>query len=276
MRGMVTCLAGAALAAGWPAAAAGEESIKDNSFLLEEAYNQEPGVIQHVSGLSRQRGGAWLFTFTEEWPVGGQADQASVTFAALRPGPGRGAGLGDLALNYRRQLVGDDDAPVALAPRLSLLLPTGSAAEGRGAGGVGFQVNFPLSVVLGRAIVTHVNLGGTWLPSSRTEAGVAARSWGWAFGQSLVWLLHPSVNLMLEGLATGLETTTAASRVRTESLTISPGLRAALDLPGELQIVAGLAVPLGVGPSHGERALFLYLSFEHPFWMAGPTEPRPR
>jgi hypothetical protein len=32
-----------------------------------------------------------------------------------------------------------------------------------------------------------------------------------------------------------------------------------------LQIAPGVAVPIGVGPSRGERSLFVYLSFEHPF-----------
>jgi hypothetical protein len=32
-----------------------------------------------------------------------------------------------------------------------------------------------------------------------------------------------------------------------------------------MQIVPGIAVPLGIGPSDGERSIFLYLSIEHPF-----------
>jgi hypothetical protein len=48
------------------------EVIEDNSFLIEEAYNQEPGVVQHsfsmaYNGDSRRRG--WSFNFTQEWPV---------------------------------------------------------------------------------------------------------------------------------------------------------------------------------------------------------------
>ena len=31
-------------------------------------------------------------------------------------------------------------------------------------------------------------------------------------------------------------------------------------------------MPIGVGPSAGERGVFFYLSFEHPFRGAGPTE----
>jgi hypothetical protein len=50
-----------------------------------------------------------------------------------------------------------------------------------------------------------------------------------------------------------------------KSFLISPGIRGAFNFSSGLQIVPGIAIPIGVGPSSGERGLFLYLSFEHPF-----------
>ncbi len=73
--------------------------IQDNSFLLEEAYNQEKGVIQHISAFQRLRGGNWIYTFTEEWPVTSQRHQLSITLPVL--GLDSRRGLGDIALNYR-------------------------------------------------------------------------------------------------------------------------------------------------------------------------------
>jgi hypothetical protein len=35
--------------------AQGTPPIQDNSFLIEEAYNQEPGVVQHISVFTRTR-----------------------------------------------------------------------------------------------------------------------------------------------------------------------------------------------------------------------------
>jgi hypothetical protein len=76
--------------------------IADNSFLLEEAYNQERGVVQHISTFSRPfDGDGWAYTFTQEWPVPGQKHQVSFTVPV--EDAGRSAGLGDLALNYRYQ-----------------------------------------------------------------------------------------------------------------------------------------------------------------------------
>ena len=48
-------------------------------------------------------------------------------------------------------------------------------------------------------------------------------------------------------------------------LYVSPGVRWAYNLKNGLQIVPGLAMPVGVGPSAGEKGVFVYLSFEHPF-----------
>jgi len=107
--------------------------IQDNSFLVEEAYNQEAGVVQHIFTFARSIGDpGWTFSFTQEWPVGSQKHQLSCTIPALSVDTDSGfdAGLGDVAINYRYQLVGNGDAAVAFAPRFSLIFPTGSARLG--------------------------------------------------------------------------------------------------------------------------------------------------
>ncbi len=251
--------------------AADGKPIQDNSFLLEEAYNQEAGVIQHIGAFRRDRGGAWDFSFTEEWPVLGQTHQASVTFLAARP-EGGSPGAGDLLLNYRLQAIGSGDTRVALAPRLSALVPTGDPDRGRGVGAAGVQVNLPLSVALLDRLVTHVNLGGTFVPSARA-GGERGRLGEVAAGASLIGLVHRSFNVLVEALYTASRHALPAGSQQEETLTLNPGVRAALDVPGGLQIVPGVAVPIGVGPSRGERGVFLYLSLEHPFRLAGPTEP---
>src|SRR5574338_1467311 len=88
-------------------AAAPPAPIRDNSFLLEEAYNQEYRVVQHISALVHdQKTGLWSYSFTQEWPVPGMRHQLSYTIPiANEGGPGH-RGVGDFALNYRYQLVG--------------------------------------------------------------------------------------------------------------------------------------------------------------------------
>lgn len=226
--------------------------IQDNSFLLEEAYNQESGVVQHISTVERaDAGGAWGYAFTQEWPLWGLRHQISYTVPLVHPGDGFSAGLGDVSVDYRYQLVGDASSRLAVAPRLSLLLPTGDESAGRGGGRTGVEGALPVSAVLAPALVAHSNVALAWFPDDVSQLGLA---------QSVVWLAHPRVNLLVE---TAWEREDALGEV-TESLFVSPGVRAAFDV-GRVQVVPGLAVPIGVGASSGERMLFLYLSLEHAF-----------
>ncbi|MFL5384745.1 MAG: transporter [Longimicrobiaceae bacterium] len=243
--------------------------IQDNSFLIEEAYNQESGVVQHISAFSLAEGGrSWAYGFTQEWPIFGRRHQASFTLPLQNAGEsfGRGVGVGDVALHYRYMLAGVDGGALAVAPRLSVMVPTGSAERGRGAGGAAVQVNLPVSLVLSPALVAHTNAGATLTPAARDAAGNEARTTGVNLGQSLVWLLHPKANLLLEAAwARDEEVTGPGARAGTNSLFLSPGVRFAIDFPSGLQVVPGVAVPIGVGPSSGERGVFLYLSLEHPY-----------
>ena len=242
--------------------------IQDNSFLIEEAYNQEEGVVQHISTFTRLwPSKVWAYTFTQEWPVNPQPrHQLSYTIPVVSPGDPSGAGIGDVALNYRYQLVGNGSAKVAFSPRLSVLLPTGDYRLGRGAGGTGVQVNLPLSVVVNQKLVTHWNAGTTLVPSARNPVGDRAATYGYNLGQSFIWQVHPRFNAMLETAWTGSDLVVAPGRTkRQHSLLINPGIRWAFNFSSGLQIVPGIAVPIGVGPSRGEKGIFLYLSFEHPF-----------
>jgi len=242
--------------------------IQDNSFLIEEAYNQEPGVIQHINYFSRLTPShEWVYTFTEEWPVGGLKNQLSLTLTGMRSGDfaSAGAGFGDTAINYRYQLIGSGETRVAFSPRLSLLIASGDRAFGRGYGGNGLQTNLPLSVVLSRHFVTHWNAGATWIPNARNEIDQRARSWGYNFGQSTVWLANPRFNVLVETIWTGSDSVVAPGKTgRAHDLFISPGARWAYNFSSGLQIVPGVAVPVGVGSSSGQKGFILYLSFEHP------------
>ena len=88
---------------------------------------------------------------------------------------------------------------------------------------------------------------------------------GLTLAQSLIWLAGDKLNFLVEGVwtRTTVATSAASEAGHEDGLRVSPGLRLALDLPGGMQIVPGLAVPIGVGPSAGEWSTFAYLSIEH-------------
>ena len=88
------------------------DGIYDNSFLVEEAYNQEVGVVQHIYSayynVTRHRGPDdhnWDTAFTQEWPVFSRTHQFSYTvpFTFLDLGGHHDNGVGDVLLNYRWQ-----------------------------------------------------------------------------------------------------------------------------------------------------------------------------
>jgi hypothetical protein len=238
-------------------------AISDNSFLVEEAYNQEAGVVQHIGNYRRDRDGGWLATFTQEWPAPTQRDQLSYTIP-LQSGAG-GSGVGDMIVNYRRQLLGKDDEPVWFSPRLSVLVPTGSTRKGTGAGGFGVQVNLPLSIQLRRTVVTQWNAGAT-LTRTRAESGERDVIRSVNAAASAIWLASPVFNVMLESAWDRSQFLGDDGRRASEShFVLLPGIRGAINLPTGMQIVPGVGIPIGVGPSAGERDLFLYLSVEHAF-----------
>jgi len=247
-----------------------QPGIQDNSFLVEEAYNQNFGVVQHISSFTRFFDSKdWVYTFTQEWPApGNERHQLSYTLALQHAGafPGSGAGIGDALLNYRYQLVGNGEACIAFSPRVSLIFPTGDSTMGRSAGGFGVQTNLPLSVVIKPKLVTHWNAGATLVPHAQDNLGNRAFSAGYNFGQSFIWLAKPRFNVMLETVFSASQAVVAPDKTQwNRSLFVSPGIRWAYNFKNGLQIVPGIAAPIGVGPSGGERALLLYLSFEHPF-----------
>jgi hypothetical protein len=261
---------GAHAAAQQGSSAPAAPGIQDNSFLVEEAYNQNFGVVQHISSFTRFFDSKdWNYTFTQEWPVpGDERHQLSYTLVASHAGafPGSGVGIGDVLLNYRYQLVGSGETRLAFAPRLSLIFPVGDSTLGRGAGSFGWQTSFPMSVVLNQKLVTHWNTGATFFPRAQDFAGDRAATSGYNFGQSFIWLARSRFNVMLETVFTRSQTVVAQDHTQWGSaLFLSPGVRWAYNFKNGLQIVPGIGVPLGVGPSAGEKAIFLYLSFEHPF-----------
>lgn len=242
--------------------------IQDNSFLIEEAYNQERGVVQHINTFERLRGGAWGYTFTQEWPAPTQRHQLGFTIPLSRVTDlnGNRTGMGDVAINYRYQAGRIEGATSAFAPRLSLLLPTGASRNSLGVGGFGAQLNLPFSTELPHSLVAHSNAGATFVPHARNALGEKARTTDYNLGQSLIWLAHPKINLMVEVAWTSeQEVTGIGQAVRSTGAVISPGVRGAIDFASGLQVVPGIAFPIGIGPSRGERSVFFYLSFEHPF-----------
>jgi hypothetical protein len=239
--------------------------IQDNSFLIEEAYNQDAGIVQHIFTFQTHRGSSdFEGSFTQEWPVGSIKHQLSYDLFLIRSG--HETGLGDVRINYRYQAIGTGLTRLAVAPRLSVTLPTGDWKKGQGIGAAGVETMLPVSYVLSPLFTTHFDAGLALTPSARNTAGDRANVYAITLGHSLILTTHPNVQFLVETLYDRDQVVTGKGTTDwTDDLVISPGVRGAINFASGLQIVPGIAVPIGVGPSHGERGVFLYLSFEHPF-----------
>lgn len=250
--------------------------IEDNSFLVEEAYNQEPGVVQHIftaayNNDSRRRG--WDFTFTQEWPLFSQDHQVSYTIPASHfiDGSDRIYGVGDVFLNYRYQALYEDDHKPAFAPRISLILPTGSGRRGTGSGVVGYEGSLPFSKKLGSRFAVHGNFDVTYLPHVRVRLDGSTgplspkRSLvSYKLGASGIFALLPRLHLMLEWIGEFEQSIDDRGKaVRDFKPTIAPGLRAAVINEDKLQVVVGAAMPVGLSRKADNHGAFLYLSIEH-------------
>jgi hypothetical protein len=252
--------------------------ILDNSFFIEEAYNQEARVVQHIQTIhwTRDRrdgetAHAFTYAITQEWPLGGQRHQLSYTIPYRRAGcGGRTSGIGDVQVHYRLQALEEHAKRPALAPRFSIILPTGNEDRGLGAGTPGVQVNLPASKKVAR-VHFHLNAGASVFPDARITLASGARSprhdlLATNLGFSAILLMSERLNFLLE-LATSTEESIGASgETEEEVLTlISPGLRFAIDRKDGGQWVFGAAVPLGLSDAEDDSGMFLYTSFEHPF-----------
>ena len=248
--------------------------IEDNSFLIEEAYNQEPGVVQHIFTAAYTKSGrthGWDFSFTQEWPVVSQDHQFSYTIPSfhMRDDGARVSGVGDILLNYRYQLLYEGDSKPAVAPHFSLILPTGNRKKGTGNNVVGYQLNLPVSKKISDQIALHFNLGATFLPHVKApvdfNGNSAKKSLTSAnIGGSAIYALFPRFNLMLEWVGNSDQSfSDSGKRQRSFLSTMSPGFRTAIVNEDKLQIVTGAAMPIGLNRKTDNLGAFLYLSIEH-------------
>jgi DtxR family Mn-dependent transcriptional regulator len=237
--------------------------IADNSFLIEEAYNQDAGVFQNiVGGVRADR--AWTFAFTQEWPVVTDRHQFSYSLAVVEAG--RNFGFGDILLNYRYQVSHEGPGTAAVATRVSVILPSGDADRGFGDGSGGVQVNLPVSKQHGDW-QWNWNGGLTWLRGIAIEQTPLARrreaTLSPFVGGSAVYRARRMLYLMLESMLDLPELPAAGGTSREAFFTLSPGVRGGWNL-GDHQLVLGLAVPV-TWHDRSDTGAFLYASYELPF-----------
>jgi Putative MetA-pathway of phenol degradation len=244
------------------------KGIQDNSFFIEEAYNQEPGVVQHIFNLPIDftNGGREMApSFTQEWPMFTQTHQFSYTIPYVVTEEDNG--MEDMQLNYRLQAFNEDKYTPAFAPRLSLVLPTGDQTKDLGAAVVGYEFNLPFSKIVSDLWTMHFNAGMSVFPNAHQSRHLT----NYNVGASAIYAVSRDFNLMLEALAGWNEDIAEGvfafeeTVERSTTAIISPGVRYAFNLPNDAQLVIGAALPIGLTSDSPDWGLFFYCSFEHEF-----------
>lgn len=249
---LLALIAGAAPAADEPF------QIKDNSFLVEEAFNQERGIFQNIVTFTRLAGD-WNLTFTQEWPAPGVRHQLSYTIPYESVTPG-GRGVGDVLINYRYQAIEEAGRRPAFSPRISLVVPSG-----RGRRGAGLQVNLPFSKQRNNWYL-HWNAGVTWLPHAALEGErTAVRLVSPAIAASGIYRMRQMINLMIESVLIWQQMAVGSGWTRRQTtFTLAPGVRAGRNF-GQRQLVGGVAVPIAWTDDTCAAGVLGYVSYELPF-----------
>lgn len=232
--------------------------ILDNSFLVEEAFNQEAGVVQTIF-TTIHAADTWVSSVVQEWPVVSQAHQFSYSLSwASGGGDTR---LVDTLLNYRYQALTEGPGRPAFSPRISAILPT--AREGDGVDAFGLQFNLPFSKQTGD-FYWHWNGGLTWWPAADVGDDTASLESPF-LAASAIYRLAPMFHPMIEVVGTFHESPAGEATSRERSLIVSPGARGGWNI-GDRQLILGFAVPVtwfSDGPR--DTGAFIYASFEFPF-----------
>ncbi len=246
------------------------EAIEDNSFFIEEAYNQEPRVVQHITNTMYMMNPdhEFTFTFTQEWPVTTETHQLSYMLSFLSLNSNLDRGIGDVVINYRYQLATKENW-AAVAPRLSVIIPTGKSDAGLGNGVFGIQGCIPASKRLSDQFIVHANVGGTILPGVKgtTSAGQEVKRTLGSFylGVSGIWLARRHDNFFLESIYTIERSIDGNGEVQHDhTILLNPAYRHAIDIGG-LEIVPGIGFPVTISRASTDVGIFFYLSFEHPY-----------
>lgn len=176
--------------------------LQSNALLVETAYHQDEGELQHSFSFARGNRGNWSFNFTEEIPLGGEKHQLSFSLPAqmVRDGADGIRGFGDTKFEYSYFLYGSNSSRITIAPGFGLTIPTGNSRKELGAGASGVSFKIPVSVMLSKRCASNSTFETTFTKSARNHEGERAYVTDFEIGQSIVWFAKPNLNFLIEAV----------------------------------------------------------------------------
>ncbi len=243
--------------------------IEDNSFLIEEAFNQVYGFYQFIQKFQTptQKRDNYDYEFETEIPITDKVHQVSYEIPIANTDSSNRGGVGDVVLNYRWQPLNKDGFLVA--ERFGLITPTGSVRNGTGSGSYGFEFMQAATLPLRDHLMNHWNFGFSMIPSAKTSAHNFKRTVNtFTAGSSIVYLLNDKFNLMFEALVqSSQQVDDLGQKNSLTNVYLNPGVRFSIDLDyRDIQIVPGISFPVDVMNAPTEQSVLAYLSIEPRFY----------
>lgn len=239
-----------------------QTKLQQNSFLLEEAYNQDIDIYQHFNIMRLDPiAETWNNSFTVEIPLQSLTHQLSILAPASKVNllHDSEAGLGDVQLGYKYQWIDED--PLAAAPHVRLILPTGDSEKNLGHNALGARATLPVSYNPNDQWSFHANLGAGLTPNAKNYNDDKADLVSIQYGSSAVYSPKPNLNLMIELAGANEQDVTGSNKTEwNDSFYISPGAAFSFETTSGMQIVPGLAIPMDVASSSYE--ILFYFSVQ--------------
>ncbi len=140
-----------------------------------------------------------------------------------------------------------------------MILPTGDRTKELGNESFGYQINLPVSKIVGDRVTLHGNAGLTSYVDVEDQQPTSFN-----LGASGIYAVTRNFNLMLEVLAEWNQSVEEGEIEEEFTFTLNPGIRYAVNFT-DAQLVLGLAAPCSFSEGQQDFGAFLYLSYEHNF-----------
>ena len=145
------------------------------------------------------------------------------------------------------------------------MLPTGDSDKGSGTGVMGYEFNLPFSKIVSDRWTLHFNAGMSVFPKAHDNRHLT----NYNVGASAIYAVSRNFNLMLETLAGWNEDIAEGvfafeeTVERSTNAIVSPGARHAFNLPNDVQLVIGMAPPIGLTSDSPRLGIGDYSSTAH-------------
>lgn len=245
-----------------------ETGIEDNSIFIDEAFNQDKGVQQHITTFSFFREEVILH-YTHELPLINERHQLSVTvpYSISNSQNKNYHGINDVTVAYQYWLLKKDNRLMA-TPGIAFQIPTGDTQVNNQSGFAGLTGYLALSKRISDKLIIHTNgrLGyfkkikspnqssDLELPPTKFHSGTS--------GISFVWLVSDKLNFLIENINTREHEFINNKRKTNNQYTLNPGLRTCFN-SRNTQFVLGASCPTNlVKNKKTELGFLFYLSIE--------------